>query len=1531
MPELPLAEDLFPDEPELPSAEELFPDPEREAPMRAMPSPDLDTPVTGQMATRLPGPARDYDAELNAYKTRIREIMVPGGKKQIRIETTPEGSREPAEGELGGLGSGVASDGVRLLHDMLWGEGILPEGMGALNGLPDLLGRVVRGGLSKQEEESLRQKNPNAMALSYAALSPVRYALSGLMPGGWALRSEDSLDEFYAKPPEVQRLEILADTGMFVAAIAVFGGGRTYAGRKEGFIERPGIIADVGKLGSAMAAKYPAVGRLADALKDLNDLPEFFTSEYWNQLAPSEKGLAFWQIEKDWRVGEAAGIRLMDKKWQRETVSVENMERFIESEGGRAEELLAVPEAEARARMLAGETAESVAAKEKAAFVGEQAPEIKPSAVVAGEIVPLVEAAPKVEAPNIKALVPEKSVLQAQKRVYKDLLSKMKAIAKKTEGPAQKAIASLIKRLKNAKGDYASINKIMAATLGDTEERRFAEGIGETYQAFYEARDVLPTAKEALTPTASEMKGLEDDAWQAFAGLGEHPSAKAIREAVVDSNLKFQEWINGIELDELYKLVGKERPKPTRGIRKAIDIITGVKRVDETVGEGVALKAAMKKAEWVSRKAYSAGFKEAKDAGEVTLANSVEKAKAILEEVKTKAGAKLEETKGIAAERLNTVREKLKEAKEFGTQELADAVKGARQALSVQKYLDTIAAKEEKFAAIQKLRALYVGKAEVAKVNARMFRTSTSSGIGVEYLRHIRQIIGNHYKLPSMPKGRFVDAPPVPLRPWAEAKVLDGELPPQILDFLDDLDHLYAQVSPGMTMPAKGLTMDELKTVDVVVQMLAHAGRWEAEAARVGGRYEAAIAGQDAAREIYTTWGGKSKFPKMEKQEMLDRAKQTMARLTGGVKDVFAVMQKIEHDAVALDGFKPLGKVQTNVITPLAKSQGEEYIKKDLYDNSLKKAFNNLLKDVPIEKRFWSYLYGRNHSIPGMSWKLTKQEMLMVAANAGHEYNRAALQLSEQFSEKQIDAILSALSPKEKQFVMDIWDAVSMFKDDLKRAVFNTTGYDMPEVEGFYFPVHFDYTGLADKKALSEAQKDLFGSLFPSFALNKGMTIKRQGTGGLPLNLDFDVIFKHGHDTIHYMTHAEALQGVQRFVNQADFKEAVTKTFGKEMHDQFMPWLHNIANPRRDMGFSERLLARARKNVSMAYMGFKFSTAFAQLESFDQTIAALNQFGFNGGREWAAGQVEILKDPLHWKRFIDSVSPMMAFRYRSWERDVVKKGFTNPFGFSPGEAIDSAAYLFMKTMDGFTTYTSWFAGYRTGLKHFGMANEAKAIEFADSIVRLSQGSGSPLEQSVALVGGKNRSEWKKLFTMFWTFFNTRYALKLNAIRKARMPGQPVLTRAGEAFESLIWLVAAPAIVGTALNRGKEVTPEDIGKSLLMQPFADIPGVRDVANAWVYKYGYQATPIGGVATDLIEGLGHGNWGRAGESALSLSGFPTRQAFSIWDGVEDLGEGRAESNWHLIWPEKKAIEKRRADKAREKAKERQREKFRKALKQ
>ncbi len=132
---------------------------------------------------------------------------------------------------------------------------------------------------------------------------------------------------------------------------------------------------------------------------------------------------------------------------------------------------------------------------------------------------------------------------------------------------------------------------------------------------------------------------------------------------------------------------------------------------------------------------------------------------------------------------------------------------------------------------------------------------------------------------------------------------------------------------------------------------------------------------------------------------------------------------------------------------------------------------------------------------------------------------------------------------------------------------------------------------------------------------------------------------------------------------------------------------------------------------------------------------------------------------------------------------------------------------------------TWWGAYEKGIKDFA-GDETKAARYADSMVRVSQGSGSTKD----LARIQRGSELARAFTMFYSYFNTFYnlgALRIDALKKDHS-APAVFAATNTAL--LLWFIPA-VLTEIAAGRG----PDDIVGNLWDYLTGDDPDmhVRDL--------------------------------------------------------------------------------------------------------
>jgi hypothetical protein len=236
---------------------------------------------------------------------------------------------------------------------------------------------------------------------------------------------------------------------------------------------------------------------------------------------------------------------------------------------------------------------------------------------------------------------------------------------------------------------------------------------------------------------------------------------------------------------------------------------------------------------------------------------------------------------------------------------------------------------------------------------------------------------------------------------------------------------------------------------------------------------------------------------------------------------------------------------------------------------------------------------------------LKGHEIIAVALNTGNEGNLKKMLLGEGWAKEdgndinlqnaRLQAVLKHMTESDWKMVQKIWDQIDILYPKLAEVHRRTTGLVPPKVEatpvetsygtfkGGYYPVKYDPT--RDNKAAEfEERKDAeVGSMFASNAsiqasVNTGSTNERTGYYA-PIHLTLNVVPNHIQETIHYITHHDAVREVNRLLRDPRIKDAVTEKLGPEEFAQLKPWLNDIAKDGRT-----RLTSRLLMQCSTGYV-----------------------------------------------------------------------------------------------------------------------------------------------------------------------------------------------------------------------------------------------------------------------------------------------------------------------------------------------------------
>lgn len=546
--------------------------------------------------------------------------------------------------------------------------------------------------------------------------------------------------------------------------------------------------------------------------------------------------------------------------------------------------------------------------------------------------------------------------------------------------------------------------------------------------------------------------------------------------------------------------------------------------------------------------------------------------------------------------------------------------------------------------------------------------------------------------------------------------------------------------------------------------------------------------------------------------------------------------------------------------------------------------------------------------------------LISVALNWGNSGNR--ISLTEGLAGKGVEALNieqflnKHMTKNDWDTVQQVWDLIDSYWPAIAALQKKLTGVVPEKVErspvetpfgtypGGYYPLHFDPKKNA--KVNERSQKaDVLENLSANFirpATRKGHTNEREGSGGLPVQLSVDVISKHLGQVIHDIAFREAIIQTDRVIQDSRTIDAIKRVAGDSVYDDMRPWLGNVAGSGQipfDAG--SRMWGILRKNATIVNMGFKLTTAIVQPLGLTQTFEVL-------GVSWTlTGAQEFYGRPGHIKKKAEWVmekSVMMRNRMTSFDRDIADAMRSVTQGTGPIDEIQKWAFHHIGYMDLSVTMPTWLGAYRKSLSE-GKVDSDAVLE-ADSVVRMTQSSGSAKDLAMIQQGDGR----KKMFTMFYSYFSAMYNLMRRRRNISRRQEEITPAKVARNLQALTYLVVMPSVLAEFVaGRGPDEEEEYmpwLAKLLVAYPFMSAVYVRDIASALSSDFGYAMTPLSGAIESLI-GSTEAVAGLVEDPADTLTsegfakqlimgsgyflGLPSRQAWLVTNNLMDLMGGES----------------------------------------
>lgn len=455
----------------------------------------------------------------------------------------------------------------------------------------------------------------------------------------------------------------------------------------------------------------------------------------------------------------------------------------------------------------------------------------------------------------------------------------------------------------------------------------------------------------------------------------------------------------------------------------------------------------------------------------------------------------------------------------------------------------------------------------------------------------------------------------------------------------------------------------------------------------------------------------------------------------------------------------------------------------------------------------------------------------------------------------------SMLTHEDWDAIQQIWDAVDTLYPEIDKVHKQLNGFNMSKTEalpfgierggkikkyqGGYFPAVYDstlpqtqfvkqYTELDELISRAEA-------INQTPAARSGFTKGRKAKApGFPLKLSVNVAVEHLYDTIHYVTHADALRFADRLTRHQKWERGYTDVMGSAAYDAVRGHLKAIAKPEKPVrDIWQRIGGNLRTAATPFILGWNFGVATKQVFSLPGGVHDI------GMKEFCKGLKTVMStSPRKHMKWIHEVSPFMRDRANSMDRelsDMANKFRTDVrtievFGkeLSHQDAVDLGFWP-IRVADMATTYTLWVTAYEKAMRQ-GKDME-QAVFYADDIIRKSQPSSQAIDQTM----WQRHQGAMRMLSMFQTYtvrtFGARQRHHFRAMKAGKMTkveyAKYVLY--DQIFPPIAMQLAFALMWGNAPDPDDDETVLDflleMGEGVAMYQFAGLPLVSSVFSAF----------------------------------------------------------------------------------------------------
>jgi hypothetical protein len=547
---------------------------------------------------------------------------------------------------------------------------------------------------------------------------------------------------------------------------------------------------------------------------------------------------------------------------------------------------------------------------------------------------------------------------------------------------------------------------------------------------------------------------------------------------------------------------------------------------------------------------------------------------------------------------------------------------------------------------------------------------------------------------------------------------------------------------------------------------------------------------------------------------------------------------------------------------------------------------------------------------------VTRENAIIIALLHGSADGQQRLANYGWTAQQQLD-LISKLDDRDLDLVEGIW---KIFDHDiwpeLEALNKRTRGKAPPKIQpqgysigrrqmtGGYFKLKY-----SDEKAhvldLDGDLKSMMGGAYgDKVTTRQGSSTERKEKVKRRPRLDMGLLGEAVSETVHDIALREAVADTMRLLNDRGIQDTLINVMGRESYRALIQRVKEVvAKPVDPATFIEKAATIARKNTVITLMS-GLGTALQNVTGF---FPAMHRVPIGS----LLKEIALFSSVKMGERYAFTVenSTFMRGRFESYDRSLHDEA--RKLAGSGKILPESHTMLwFLGMTDRFVAIPVWNAAFRDGLNKFG-GDHSQAVNYADHIIRQTQGSGRDLDVAAVMGGGPLR----KVFTMFYSYFNAMLGalVRSGAVNKALAKKSPALATALFTKDFLL-IVALPAVVAKMLLGAPQSDEEEeeewtkrAGVAIGQYGLAMFPLVRDVGNfVWtqydpaVKNYGFKLSPIQaavetmartpGAIADIIEGEGTTQDQKNAILGVSYAvGLPGKLISNTWTGVQEVMDG------------------------------------------